>query len=150
MDTSSNTQCAFRQLWKKYGVKRRRHDLSSVFMTVDDPDTRASSVLSCGHFESQLLNDMHCVGPGSPRGSEHSGPCLVAETGHHLGDTIPPIIHLVLLAVFMTVENADTWHPQFCSPVTFESQRLTNDSPMVNPSDALRHCDVRNGEPRDL
>ena len=35
----SDTQSAFRQLWEKYGVKRRRHDLSSVFMTVVDPDT---------------------------------------------------------------------------------------------------------------
>ena len=36
---SSDTQSAFRQLWQKSGVKRRWHDLSSVFMTVDDPDT---------------------------------------------------------------------------------------------------------------
>ena len=38
-ETSSNTQFAFRRLWKKYEVKRRRHDLSSVFMTVHGPDT---------------------------------------------------------------------------------------------------------------
>ena len=37
--TSSNTQYAFRQLREKYDVKRRRQDLSSVFMTVDVPDT---------------------------------------------------------------------------------------------------------------
>ena len=37
--TSSDTQSAFRQLWEECGVKRHRHDLSSVFMTVDDPDT---------------------------------------------------------------------------------------------------------------
>ena len=50
----------------------------------------------------------------------------------------------------MTNGDADTpWHPQFLNPVTFESQRLTNDSPMVYPSHALRHGDVRFGEPRD-
>ena len=27
-ETSSNTQSAFRRLWKKYGVKRHQHDLS--------------------------------------------------------------------------------------------------------------------------
>ena len=88
--TSSNTQCAFRQLREKYGVKRRRHDLSSVFMTVDDPDTpwhpqlfsavsfepqrltedgatvRTSSVLpSSSHFESQFWVEKNIRGvPG--------------------------------------------------------------------------------------
>ena len=55
---------------------------------------------------------------------------LIAETGHHLEDMIPPIIHLVLLAVFMTVGDADTlWYLQFFSPATFESQLLTKTLP---------------------
>ena len=43
---------------------------------------------------------------------------------HHLEDMIPPIIHLVLRAVFLTVGYDDTpWYHQFFSPVTFESKR---------------------------
>ena len=53
----------------------------------------------------------------------------MAETGHYLEDMIPPIIHLVLRAVFMTVRDDDSpWHPQFFSPVIFESQRSTEDT----------------------
>ena len=52
-------------------------------------------------------------------------------------------------SVFLTVPDADTpWHPQFFCPVIFESQRSTYDSPMVYPNHALRHGDVRIGEPR--
>ena len=65
---------------------------------------------------------------------------LSVVTGHLTRTRWPTIIRLVLLAVFMTVGNADTpLDPQFFSPVTFESQRLTNESPMVHPSRALRH-----------
>ena len=64
-------------------------------------------------------------GPNTQDRTEH----LMAETGQHIEDTIPPIIHLVLRAVLMTVRDDDTpWHPQFFSPVTFESQRLTEDT----------------------
>ena len=68
---------------------------------------------------------------------------LTAATGHLLRGRL-------LLAVFVTIGDADTpWHPQVLNPVTFESQRLTKDSPMVYPSHALRHGDVRTGEPCD-
>ena len=67
----------------------------------------------------------------------------MAATGHHLEDMILAI-NLVLLAVFMTVGNANTsWHPQFFSPVTFESMRLTTHDAMVDASDGVRHGDVR-------
>ena len=74
---------------------------------------------------------------------------LTAATGHLLqghDGQLPTIIRMVLLAVFMTVDNAGTpWHPQFFRSVTFKSQRLTQDSHMVYP----RHSDVRIGEPRE-
>ena len=38
--------------------------------------------------------------------------------------------------------------PQFFSASTFESQRLTQDGATVDPSDGLRHGNVRIGEPR--
>ena len=47
---SPNTQWAFRQLWKQYGVQLHQRDPSSVFMTVGDADTLASSVLQCCRF----------------------------------------------------------------------------------------------------
>ena len=57
-------------------------------------------------------------GPKTRDEAEH----LMAATGHIFEDMIPPIILLVLLAVFMMVGDADTpWQPQFFSPVTFES-----------------------------
>ena len=50
---------------------------------------------------------------------------LMAATGHHQ-DIIPLG---VAAAVFMTVRDDDTlWPPQFFSTVTFESQRLTEDT----------------------
>ena len=53
--------------------------------------------------------------------AEDNGDRLMAATGYHFEDMIHAI-NLVLLAVFMTVGNANTsWHPQFFSPVTFES-----------------------------
>ena len=39
--------------------------------------------------------------------------------------------------------------PQFLSAVTFEFQRLTEDGTTVDPSDGLRHGNVRIGEPRE-
>ena len=67
-----------------------------------------------------------------------AGP-LMAEFGYYLEDMIPPTVHLVLLAVFMTVEDAGTpWSPQFFNSSTFESQRLTDDSPMVDQSHHIR------------
>ena len=43
----------------------------------------------------------------------------------------------------MTVGDADTpLHHQFFHPVTFEPQRLTEDSATAVPSDSLRHGDV--------
>ena len=47
---SSNTQWAFRQLWKQYGVELYQRNLSSVFMTVGDVDTLAFSVLQYHRF----------------------------------------------------------------------------------------------------
>ena len=38
-EQSSNTQCAFRQFWKKYCVDLHQRDFSSVFITVGDADT---------------------------------------------------------------------------------------------------------------
>ena len=55
---SSDTQSPFRQLWQKYGVKRRWHDLSSVFMTVGNADTpwhlQFFSPVTFGALSSQL------------------------------------------------------------------------------------------------
>ena len=67
----SDTQSAFRQLWEKYGVKRRRHDLSSVFMTVVDPDTPwHPQFFRAVTLESQRIRIVH----------QH----IVAESRHHL------------------------------------------------------------------
>ena len=55
---SSNTQWAFRQLWKKYGVELHERDLSSVFMTVGDADTLwHPQFFSAVTFESQRLTE---------------------------------------------------------------------------------------------
>ena len=70
-----------------------------------------------------------CEGPNA----EDKGDRLMTAFGHHLEDMIPAI-NLVLLAVIMTVGNANTsWHPQFFSAVTFESQRLTEGGATVDP-----------------
>ena len=54
---------------------------------------------------------------------------LMAETGHHFEDMVLPVIHMMSQAVFMTVRDDDTLgHFQFFNPVTFESQRLTEDT----------------------
>ena len=51
---SSNTQWAFRQLWKKCGVELHQRDLSSVFMTVGDAGThRHPQFFSTVIFEYQ-------------------------------------------------------------------------------------------------
>ena len=43
----------------------------------------------------------------------------------------------------MTVGDADTpWHHQFFHAVTFEPQRLTEDSATAVTSYSLRHCDL--------
>ena len=46
-------------------------------------------------------------------------------------------------SMLLTVGDADTpWHHHFLHAVTFEPQRLTEDSTTAVPSDSLRHCDV--------
>ena len=89
----------------------------------------------------RLLRHRSVLGPEFRQDHRASGPSwpLMAEIGHYLEGIIPPTVHLVLLAVFMTVGDAGTpWSPQFFSPATFESQRLTNDSPMVDRSHHIR------------
>ena len=64
-----------------------------------------------------------------------------------------------LCSVFITVgmrthsgiisSSEQTLLPQLLSAVTFEFQRLTEDSPTVDPSDGLRHGNVRIGVPRE-
>ena len=49
---------------------------------------------------------------------------LMAEIGHYLEDMIPPTVHLVLLAVFMTVGDAGTpWSPQFFRVPAFDQRQ---------------------------
>ena len=66
-ETSSNTQFAFRQHWKKYRVDCHRHDLSSVFMTVGDADT-----VHLGRSLSTEKLVRIGVGHGGPQEPEHS------------------------------------------------------------------------------
>ena len=92
-------------------------------------DGHLSSTWYCGRSGCQIIQ--HPVG----------FPTAWGEIYRHQRD---------LSSVFMTVGDADTpWHPQFFGAVTFESLRLTENGATVDPSDGLRHGDVRIGDPRE-
>ena len=85
-ETSSNTQFAFRRLWKKYGVQRRQHNLSRgfVFMTVGDADTPCHPQFF--RVLRETLENLGCS-LSAERDTLRMLPieCLVAATGHILG-----------------------------------------------------------------
>ena len=106
---SFNTQWAFRQLWKKYGEEFHQRDLSRVFITVGDADTRWHlQFIQVPAFDRRQCHGYaveECVEPIPPRTRMSSLSCCRCRTlfariitstlewavhaGHHLSIVTP-------------------------------------------------------------
>ena len=69
---SSNTRWAFRQQSKICGVKLPQRRLSSVFITVGDPDTTRHPQLTFRFVDHLALISVSCLVPGVRRYAQRS------------------------------------------------------------------------------